>query len=38
MTFIIEFFRICESDNAQATLDRITHIASDLASAKVAGH
>ena len=33
--FTIEFFRIRESDNAHATLDRITHIASDLESAKV---
>mgnify|MGYP001382835004 CR=1 FL=1 len=35
MIFIIEFFRIRESDNAHATLDRITHIASDLEGAKV---
>jgi hypothetical protein len=35
MMFTIEFFRIRESDNAHATLDRITHIASDLESAKV---
>ena len=35
MMFIIEFFRIREKDNAHATLDRITHIASDLESAKV---
>jgi hypothetical protein len=35
MMFIIEFFRIRETDNAHAMLDRITHIASDLESAKV---
>jgi hypothetical protein len=35
MTFTIEFFRIRERDNAHATLDRITHIASDLDGAKV---
>jgi hypothetical protein len=35
MVFTIEFFRIRESDNAHATLDRITHMASDLESAKV---
>jgi hypothetical protein len=35
MTFTIEFFRIRERDNVHATLDRITHIASDLNSAKV---
>ncbi len=35
MMFAIEFFRIRESDNAHATLDRVTHIASDLESAKV---
>jgi hypothetical protein len=35
MIFIFEFFRIRGSDNAHATLDRITHIASDLESAKV---
>ena len=34
MTFTIEFFRIRERDNADATLDRITHIAPDLDSAK----
>jgi len=33
--FIIEFFRIRETDHAHAMLDRITHIASDLESAKV---
>jgi hypothetical protein len=35
MMFTIEFFRIREKDNARATLDRITHIATDLDSAKV---
>jgi hypothetical protein len=35
MTFTIEFFRIRESDNARATLDRVTHIAPDLENAKV---
>jgi hypothetical protein len=35
MTFTIEFFRIRKDDNARALLDRITHIASDLESAKV---
>ncbi len=35
MTFTIEFFRIRKADNAHATLDRITHIAADLESAKV---
>jgi hypothetical protein len=35
MTFTIEFFRIRETDNARATLDRITHLAPDLESAKV---
>jgi hypothetical protein len=35
MTFTIEFFRIRKEDNARATLDRITHIASDLESVKV---
>jgi hypothetical protein len=35
MTFTIEFFRIREKDNARATLDRITHLAPDLESAKV---
>jgi len=35
MMFTIEFFRIREKDNARATLDRITHIAADLDSAKV---
>jgi hypothetical protein len=35
MMFTIEFFRIRKEDNAHAMLDRITHIASDLESAKV---
>jgi hypothetical protein len=35
MMVTIEFFRIRKEDNARATLDRITHIASDLESAKV---
>ena len=35
MMFTIEFFRIRERDGARATLDRITHIAADLDSAKV---
>ena len=35
MMFTIEFFRIREKDKARATLDRITHIAADLDSAKV---
>jgi hypothetical protein len=35
MMFTIEFFRIREKDKAHAMLDRITHIASDLESAKV---
>ena len=35
MMFTIEFFRIRKADNARATLDRITHIASDLESAKL---
>ena len=35
MMFTIEFFRIREKDKARATLDRITHIATDLDSAKV---
>ncbi len=34
MLFTIEFFRIRKSDNAHATLDRITHMAPDLESAK----
>jgi hypothetical protein len=35
MMFTIEFFRIRQKDNARATLDRITHIASDLESVKM---
>jgi hypothetical protein len=35
MMFTIEFFRIRKEDNAHATLDRITHMALDLESAKV---
>jgi hypothetical protein len=35
MIFTIEFFRIRKSDNAHALLDRITHMAPDLESAKV---
>jgi hypothetical protein len=35
MIFTIEFFRIRESDNAHAILDRIPHIATDLESVKV---
>jgi hypothetical protein len=35
MMFTMEFFRIRKEDNAHATLDRITHMASDLESAKV---
>jgi hypothetical protein len=35
MMFAIEFFRIREKDNAHAMLDRITHVAPDLESAKV---
>jgi hypothetical protein len=35
MMFTIELFRIRKQDNARATLDRITHIASYLESAKV---
>ncbi|HML08138.1 MAG TPA: hypothetical protein VK430_08445 [Xanthobacteraceae bacterium] len=35
MMFTIEFFRIRKRDNARATLDRITHIAADLESAKI---
>ena len=34
MMFTIEFFRIRKEDNARAMLDRITHITSDLESAK----
>jgi hypothetical protein len=35
MRFTIEFFRIRKEDKAHATLARVTHIASDLESAKV---
>ena len=35
MMFTIEFFRIRKEDDAHATLDKITHIAPDLESAKV---
>jgi hypothetical protein len=35
MIFTIEFFRIRKEDNAHATLDRVTHVASDLEGAKV---
>jgi hypothetical protein len=35
MMFTIEFFRIRKEDNAHAMLDRVSHIASDLESAKV---
>jgi hypothetical protein len=35
MKLAIEFFRIRKEDDAHATLDRITHIAPDLESAKV---
>jgi hypothetical protein len=35
MMFTIEFFRIRKEDNARAMLDRITHIASNLESAKI---
>jgi hypothetical protein len=35
MMFTIEYFRIRKEDNAHATLDRITHMALDLESAKV---
>jgi hypothetical protein len=35
MIFTIEFFRIREKDKARAMLDRVTHVASDLESAKV---
>ena len=34
MMFTIEFFRIRKEDNAHAMLDRVTHITSDLESAK----
>jgi hypothetical protein len=35
MIFTIEFFRIRKEDNAHATLARVTHVASNLESAKV---
>jgi hypothetical protein len=35
MMFTIEFFRIRKEDNVHAMLDRVTHITSDLESAKV---
>ena len=35
MTFTIEFIRVRESDDAHATLDRVTDIASDLEEVKV---
>jgi hypothetical protein len=35
VTFTIEFMRVRESDNAHATLDRVTNIASDLDEVKV---
>lgn len=35
MTFIIEFLRVRESDNAHATLDRVTSMTSDLDEVKV---
>jgi hypothetical protein len=35
MMFTIEYFRVRKEDNAHATLDRITHMAPDLESAKV---
>jgi hypothetical protein len=35
MMFTIEYFRIRKEGNAHATLDRITHMALDLESAKV---
>ena len=38
MMFTIEFFRIRKEDNAHATLARVTHISSDLQSAKVRAH
>lgn len=34
MTFTIEFMRVRKSDNAHATLDRITNVAADLEEAK----
>ncbi len=35
MMFTIEFMRVRPSDNAHATLDRITNLASDLEEVKV---
>jgi hypothetical protein len=35
MQFTIEFFRLREEDDAHATLDRITHIGTDLEAVKV---
>jgi hypothetical protein len=35
MMFTIEFFRIRKEDNAHAMLGRVTHVTSDLGSAKV---
>jgi hypothetical protein len=35
MMFTIEFFRIRKEDDAHATLEKITHMAPDLESAKV---
>ncbi len=35
MLFTIEFFRLREEDDAHATLDRITHIGTDLEAVKV---
>lgn len=34
MKFTIEFFRIRQEDDAHAMLDRVTHVASDLETAK----
>jgi hypothetical protein len=35
MMFIIEFFRVRETDEAHATLDRVEHDTTDLDAAKV---
>lgn len=35
VTFIIEFIRVRESDNAHATLDRVTNVGTDLDEVKV---
>ncbi len=35
MIFTIEFMRVRKRDNAHATLDRITNVASDLAEVKL---